>query len=244
MRHKTYLRVLWTLIAVFALTLAATATAYAYTDPEADGSPDTSAVPSPAETAAEAEAEPEPAAEPVELTPDGQLTLVDDISGDAAQDKQFLTVITKNGNYFYIVIDRAGDTENVHFLNLVDESDLLALIEDDTAATTAAAVATPEPVEAEPADEPEPEQKPSLSAILGAIFLLALAGGGAFLYIKVLKPKRTAKAAAVPSSLDGFDFDDDGFDELGGGEDIGIMEPDGQTEPYGYEDYQEKEDGQ
>ena len=68
---------------------------------------------------------------PTALTPDGNLTLVDDVSGDQAEDKQFVTVISKNGNYFYLVIDRAGDRQNVYFLNLVDEEDLLALIEED-----------------------------------------------------------------------------------------------------------------
>lgn len=48
---------------------------------------------------------------------------------EAAENKQFITVQSKNGNYFYIVIDRSGDTENVYFLNLVDEADLMALME-------------------------------------------------------------------------------------------------------------------
>ncbi len=46
--------------------------------------------------------------------------------------KQFVTLVSKNGNYFYLVIDRAGDKENVYFLNLVDEADLLALIQEET----------------------------------------------------------------------------------------------------------------
>jgi hypothetical protein len=173
------------------------------------------------------------------------MTLVDDIGGDEATDKQFLTIITKGGNYFYLVIDRAGETENVHFLNLVDESDLLALIEDG--ASTAAATTTPEPVEptpveSEPAPEPEAEPGTDLSAILGIILLLALAGGSALFYAKVLKPRRGAKAAAVPSDTGGFDFeDDDELDELPEGG-IDIMEPDGQAEPYTYEDYEERED--
>ena len=73
------------------------------------------------------------------LTPDGNLSLIDDIlqgesyfvsNEKAVKDKQFITVQTKSGNYFYIIIDRSGDTENVYFLNMVDEADLMALMED------------------------------------------------------------------------------------------------------------------
>ena len=42
---------------------------------------------------------------------------------------QFVTVESKNGNTFYLVIDHA--TGDVYFLNLVDEADLLALLEDE-----------------------------------------------------------------------------------------------------------------
>ena len=70
---------------------------------------------------------PEPTPEP-SFTPEGNLSLIDDFS--EVKSKQFITVQSKSGNYFYIVIDRAGDTENVYFLNLVDEVDLLALIEE------------------------------------------------------------------------------------------------------------------
>lgn len=77
------------------------------------------------------------------LTPDGNLTLIDDIlqvevyesEESELVEKQFITVQSKNGNYFYLVIDRAGDTENVYFLNLVDEADLMALMEDGTTET-------------------------------------------------------------------------------------------------------------
>ena len=40
------------------------------------------------------------------LTPDGNLTLVDDVGSADKSGKQFITAVTKNGNYFYIIIDR------------------------------------------------------------------------------------------------------------------------------------------
>lgn len=64
------------------------------------------------------------------LTPKGNATLVDDYGGN----KQLITVTTKSGNYFYILVDRADEGENtVHFLNQVDEADLMALTENGEA---------------------------------------------------------------------------------------------------------------
>lgn len=75
------------------------------------------------------------------LTPDGNLTLVDDILQsdnyssiesveNEQQNKEFITVQSKSGAYFYIIIDRSSGTDNVYFLNLVDEADLMALMDD------------------------------------------------------------------------------------------------------------------
>lgn len=73
------------------------------------------------------------------LPPDGNATLVDDFGGN----KQIITVTTKAGNYFYILIDRATEEENtVHFLNQVDDADLDTLINDKQTTEEPPAVCT------------------------------------------------------------------------------------------------------
>ena len=70
------------------------------------------------------------------LTPEGNLTLVDDYHTDYSDGsgQQFITLVSKSGSTFYLVIDRnAKGQQNVHFMNLVDEADLLALMEEEDA---------------------------------------------------------------------------------------------------------------
>ena len=167
------------------------------------------------------------------LTPDGNLSLIDDIGSPTTSGKQFITVETKNGNVFYLIIDRDDEgEETVHFLNQVDEADLMALTEDGEKAETpivctctekcqAGAVNTACPVcvknlsecvgaeqkAAEPTEPetPEPEKKSNTGAILAVLLILA-AGGGAAVYFLVLKPKQGKK---VPADLDDFDLEDE-----------------------------------
>lgn len=153
--------------------------------------------------------------EPEALTPEGNLTLVDDISGETSGDKQFITVTTRNGNYFYIIIDRAEDGENtVHFLNQVDEADLLAILEELGIETMQTVTVEPEP-EPETTAEPEPEVEPEeenggMGNMVIIVLVLALGGGGAFYYFKVMKPKQSVKGG---DDLDDYDFEDDEDEE-------------------------------
>ena len=166
------------------------------------------------------------------LTPDGNLSLIDDIGSSTRSGKQFITVETKNGNVFYLIIDRDDEgKETVHFLNQVDEADLLTLMGDDAPAVetpavcnckekcAAGAVNTNCPIcknnlsecigkEAvvEPKPEPEQPEKKSSGGLLVIVLLLALAGGGAFAYVKFIKPKQGVKVSADP---DDYDFEDE-----------------------------------
>lgn len=166
------------------------------------------------------------------LTPDGNLSLIDDIGSSARIGKQFITVETRNGNVFYLIIDRDDEgEETVHFLNQVDEADLLTLMGDDAPAAetpavcnckekcAAGAVNTNCPVcknnlsecsgkevVAEPEPEPEQPEKKSSGGLLVIVLLLALAGGGAFAYVKFIKPKQGVKVSADP---DDYDFEDE-----------------------------------
>ena len=166
------------------------------------------------------------------LTPDGNLSLIDDIGSPTTSGKQFITVETKNGNVFYLIIDRDDEgEETVHFLNQVDEADLLTLMGDDAPAAevpavcnckekcAAGAVNTNCPVcknnlsecsDKEVVAEPEPEaeqpEKKSSGGLLVIVLLLALAGGGAFAYVKFIKPKQGMKVSTDP---DDYDFEDE-----------------------------------
>ena len=64
------------------------------------------------------------------FTPDGNMTLIDNVEDEGQ--KQFIIVQSKNGHYFYIVIDYSAEGENtVHFLNQVDEADLMAILAEE-----------------------------------------------------------------------------------------------------------------
>ncbi len=143
------------------------------------------------------------------LTPAGNLSLVDDIGEAEASGKQFITVVTKSGNYFYLIIDRDEEgKENVHFLNQVDEEDLFALLDEEDAARLRTEMTVPEPTE-EPevivTETPEivldPDKEPK-SILPGVMILLLLLIGGAGTAIFLLEKKKKEAAETVDPDAD------------------------------------------
>lgn len=166
------------------------------------------------------------------LTPDGNLNLMDDIGSSIKSGKQFVTVETRAGNVFYLIIDRDDKgEETVHFLNQVDEADLMNILEDGktedkpivctcidkcTAGNvdmncpicknTMSECTGRVPVTEPPATAPEePEKKGGAGAALIALLVILLAVGSA-VYFLVWKPKQ---GQAIPSDLGDLDLEDE-----------------------------------
>ena len=157
------------------------------------------------------------------LTPEGNLTLVDDYHTDYSDGsgQQFITLVSKSGATFYLVIDRnAKGQQTVHFMNLVDEADLLALMEEDaadayTAEKEAAAQAEQERKQAEEDAKKAAEEAAAsgteqtggnkvtkyAATFLGVLALVGLAaGGGIYTFMKQKQKKQAEKEALDPDA--------------------------------------------
>lgn len=153
---------------------------------------------------------------------DGNMQTLDMLYSKSTN-KQFITVQTRNGETYYIVIDydkpidANGELYETYFLNLVDDRDLLAVLADDEKPTP---TPTPEPTPT-PTPTPHPLATPNPNddgssdmARIASAFLLApmLIGGAAVAFVMVKKSKNTAKSAP---DFSGFDDDEDDEDESG-----------------------------
>ena len=153
------------------------------------------------------------------LTPEGNLTLVDDYHTNYSDGsgQQFITLVSKSGNTFYLVIDRnAKGQQTVHFMNLVDEADLLALMEEEdadayTAEKEAAAQAEQERKQTEEDAKKAAEEAAAsgseqtggnkvtkyAATFLGVLALVGLAAGGSIYAFMQQKQKKQAEKEAL-----------------------------------------------
>ena len=157
------------------------------------------------------------------LTPEGNLTLVDDYHTNYSDGsgQQFITLVSKSGATFYLVIDRnAKGQQTVHFMNLVDEADLLALMEDEDASAYTAEKETAAQAEQERKQAEEDAKKAAEEAeasgseqtggnkvtkyaatFLGVLALVGLAaGGGIYTFMKQKQKKQAEKEALDPDA--------------------------------------------
>lgn len=167
------------------------------------------------------------------LTPAGNMTLVDNVTTSTGT-KQFLTLTSREGNFYYLIIDYDKDgNENVHFLNQVDERDLISLMDEDEAKeleeqlaakkaeedAKKAALETPitQTPEPEPEPAPEPEKvfeiagyeipQKSFVAVIGLAMIALICFAG---FIVLTKKKKAETKKPDPDA----DYDEDYGDEI------------------------------
>ena len=196
MKNKVMKKVLMIMLSATMLIGSASVTAFAQANENAEQTET-------AEQVIEEQPAEQPATEGTPFSAPGNGQLVDDKENDSS--KQFLTVQTKNGNTFYMVIDRSGTSENVYMMSLVDEQDLA----EESAVVLPEITTTPEP---ETTVQPETEVKPESSgnkmfgsAVLGGGIVLVFGGLAAFALSKFRKKKEDGIVE------EGLEFADDSY---------------------------------
>ncbi len=196
--RKRFLSLLLSMAMSVCLVCALSAPAYAVVAEDVNASATTEVVVESTQPVSVLEEEPEQtvtAAEPVTateeetdstpLTPDGNSNLQDD---SKSKNKEFITIQSKNGRYYYLVIDRDRADNNAYLLSQIDEGDLKEFLEEEEI-TEPVTTIVEQPAEESQEEEQKEEPKAKGNNTL-TLLLLAAAAGGGFYYFKVLKPKQ------------------------------------------------------
>ena len=182
--------------------------AFAYVDPEWEEGkgPDETGYPSDAATVIY---EPTPSQPEQAFSTPGNGELGDAITSGK---KDFFTIHTKNNNTFYLVVDHAGNVDNVYMLSLIDENDLAEFIKETEKQpekqqqVVVLPEATPKPqTEQVVTHEPKPENNSNLMSL---IIVAIIGGGAAYFYFKIYKPRKESEQ----SFSEGLEIEGDGLD--------------------------------
>ena len=140
-----------------------------------------------------------------------------DMLYSASTNKQFITVQTRAGETYYMVIDydkpidEANDIYETYFLNLVDDRDLMSVVSEDEIQPTPTpqiVYVTPEPAPATQQPAPIVVEDDGMEEMLPTILLIggvAAIGGAIFWLVK----KKNSSARNVPDYDDEYEFEDE-----------------------------------
>lgn len=208
MKNKALKKILMAILTATMLFGSVSTTAFAQANENAE-QPETTQV-------VEEQPAEQPATEETPFSTPGNGQLVDDKGNDST--KQFLTVQTKNGNTFYMVIDRAGSSENVYMMSLVDENDLAEFLDEtkETEKKEESAVVLPETTttpEPETTTQPETEKKQESIGNKGWLYAALLGGGAVLILVGIVmtvinKLKKKKEEGIVE---EGLEFADDTY---------------------------------
>lgn len=141
-----------------------------------------------------------------------------DMLYSASTNKQFITVQTRAGETYYMIIDydKPIDAENdiyeTYFLNLVDDRDLMSVVSEDEIQPTPTpqiVYVTPEPTQLPQQTVPIVVEDDGMEEMLPTILLIGgvAAIGGAIFWM--MKKKKEDAARNVPDFDDEYEFEDE-----------------------------------
>ena len=139
-----------------------------------------------------------------------------DMLYSASTNKQFITVQTRAGETYYMVIDydkpidEANDIYETYFLNLVDDRDLMSVVsEDEIQPTPQIVYVTPEPTQVPQQTAPIVVEDDGMEEMLPTILLIGgvAAIGGAIFWM--VKKKKDSAPRNISDCDDEYEFEDD-----------------------------------
>ena len=163
-----------------------------------------------------------------ETAEDGTGTMYEKVITDGTDDfsRVFYTVVTKEGEVFYLVIDQNRGQDNVYLLNMVTVDELQALADENGyvmsernhAISNNPVNSGEETIDDLVGNSPAPESNKKKSTKTNTqstivILVAAVIGGGGYYYLKIYRKKKDAAMDEIDQALDMNEFVSDDQDE-------------------------------